>query len=203
MHNRLIRLARLALLASLALVFAPRPAAADFLIEPFFAWARNPPLSTSDQARWHPGGGVGVDWTFGSLIAGGEIGYASSFFDPPQDAFDLIETSYILTASGQFGISVPAATDRHFYPYATAGLGILRQQARDRAGLVDITRNDPAWNIGAGARWMFNDLFGVRGEARYFRDLRQPFDSSTTPVTNLSPLAFWRVSVGGVIRFGE
>lgn len=200
---RLIRFRRLAPLAAFVILSLPSIAAADFLVEPFFAWSRNPPQSSVDTGQWHNGGGVAAEWTFGSLIAGGDVGYASSFFDPPQTAVDLIQTSYVLTGSGQFGITRPYASERRLLPYGTVGLGLMRQQARDRDGLIDVTRNDWGWNIGGGTRVMLSDLFGIRAEARYFRDLKQPYDQPSDLVANLSPLSFWRISVGGVIRFGD
>jgi len=200
---RLIRLARFAVLAALVFGAAPRPAAADFLIEPFFAWSRNPPQSSVDVAQWHGGGGLTVDWTIGPLIVGAETGYASAFFDPPQTSFDLIQTSYLLTVSGHAGITRPWASETRLYPYGTAGLGLLRQQARDRDGFIDVTRNDPALNVGGGLRWMVTDFIGIRGDARYFRDLKQPYDQPSDLVSHLDPLAFWRLSIGAVIRFGD
>src|SRR5699024_2464540 len=68
---RLIRLTRLAPIAALVVLALPSIAAADFLVEPFFAWSRNPPQSSVDTGQWHNGGGVAAEWTFGSLIAGG------------------------------------------------------------------------------------------------------------------------------------
>jgi opacity protein-like surface antigen len=200
---RLIRRARFVLLAAFVSLALPSTAAADFLLEPFFAWSRNPPQSTVDQAQWHPGGGVAAEWTFGALIAGADVGYASSFFDPPQTVVDLIQSSYLLTGTGQFGVTRPWAAERRLFPFATAGLGLMRQQARDRDGLIDVTRNDWAWNIGGGARVMLTDYLGLRGEARYFRDLQQPYDQPSDLVANLSPLSFWRISIGGVVRFGN
>jgi opacity protein-like surface antigen len=201
MQLRLIRTARFALFAGFALVAAPAPAAADFLVTPFFAWARTPAEKNGAGGQFHPGGGVGVDWTNGSLIAGGEIGYTAGFFDPPENTFDLIQTSHMFTIGGEVGVTRPPASERRFYPYATAGVGILRQQARDRAGLVDATRDDWAFNIGGGARLMFTDYFGVRGDLRYFRDLQSPGDQTSDLVAALDKLAFWRVSAGIVLRF--
>ena len=200
---RLIRFVPFALFTALISLGAPSAAAADFLIEPYLAWSRNPPQSTADTAQWHTGGGVAAEWTFGMLTAGGDVGYASSFFDPPQQVVDLIQSSYVLTGSGQVGITRPYAAERRLFPFATAGLGLMRQQARDRDGLIDVTRNDLGWNIGAGARMMVTDFFGVRAEARYFRDLKQPYDQPSDLVANLSPLSFWRLSVGAVVRFGD
>jgi hypothetical protein len=203
MQSKLTALGRIVALFGLTLVAAPAPAAADFLIEPFWAWSRNPPQPAGAAARWHPGGGVAADWTSGMLIVGGEIGYASGFFNPPQEVFDLVQTSHVLTVSGAAGVTRPYAARRRLYPYATAGLGLLRQQARDRDGLIDVTRHDAALNAGTGARLLLKDYVGVRGDLRYFRSLTRASDTASDLVSDLPRLGFWRVSAAIVVRFGD
>jgi hypothetical protein len=203
MQPKLIACARTVLAVVVALGAAPAPAAADFLVEPFWGWSRNPPQPEGTTAAWHPGGGVAFDWTSGMLIVGGEVGYAPGFFDPPQDLLDLIQTSHVLTAGGAAGITRSYVVRRKLYPYLTAGLGLMRQQARDRAGAIDVTRNDPALDVGGGARWLVKNYLGVRGDLRYFRSLRGPEDSGSDLVSDLPRLGFWRISAGIVLRFGD
>lgn len=203
MHCKLTAIARTALFVGLAFGAAPHPAAADFLVTPFWGWTRNPPQPAGTQARWHGGGGIAADWTRGLFIAGGEAGYAPGFFEPQDDLFDLIQTSHVLTASGRAGVTRAFAPTRRFYPYGTAGLGLLRQQARDRDGLIDVTRNDPAMNFGGGARVLLKDYIGVSGDVRYFRSLRDAGDGAADLVDELPRLGFWRVSAGVVLRFGD
>jgi hypothetical protein len=202
MHRQLTAIARLLLCLALAVAGAPAPAAADFLVEPFWAWSRNPPQPAGAEARWHPGGGVAADWTSGMLIVGGEVGYASGFFDPPQDVFDLVQTSHVLTASGSAGVTRAYAARRRLLPYATAGLGLMRQQARDRAGVIDVTRNDPALNFGGGARVLLKNYVGLRGDLRYYRSLTTA-DPASDLASDLPRLGFWRISAGVVFRFGD
>jgi hypothetical protein len=203
MHCKLTVFARTLLFAGIAFWAVPAIAAADFLVEPFFAWSRNPPQPAGSVARWHPGGGVAVDWTAGKLMVGGEVGYASGFFDPPQDVFDLIQSSHLLTVNGAAGITRAYAARRRLYPYATAGFGLLRQQARDRAGAIDVTRNDPAVNAGGGLRLLLKDYVGVRGDVRYFRSLENSGDGAADLAAALPALGFWRVSAAVVLRFGD
>jgi hypothetical protein len=203
MHCKLTAIARTALFVGLALGAAPRPAAADFLVTPFLAWSRNPPQPAGTEARWHGGGGVAADWTRGLFIAGGEIGYAPGFFEPSDNLFDLLQTSHVLTATGAAGVSRAFVPARRFYPYATGGFGLLRQQARDRAGVIDVTRNDPSLNFGGGVRVLLKNYLGVRGDLRYFRSLKDAGDASADLLGELPPLAFWRVSMGVVLRFGD
>jgi hypothetical protein len=188
--------ARAAALALLICTCAPSTARADFLVEPFFAWTRN-----SETSRTVPGGGAAAEWASGWLLVGGDFGYASGFFDPAEDALDLIASSHVLTASGHVGIGMPSNRTR-YSPYFTGGFGLMRQSARDRDGLIDVVRNDPSLNFGGGLRVLINNYLGVRGDVRYFRSLRDPFPEPDPLVADLERLHFWRITFGAVLRFG-
>jgi hypothetical protein len=191
--------ARAAAFAVLICTLAPSTAHADFLVEPFFAWARN-----KETGRWLSGGGAAVEYAAGWLLVGGEIGYAGSFFEPQNDVSDLIATSHVLTLAGTAGLTMPARRDAdRFFPYFTAGFGWMRQDARDRGGSIDVTRNDPSVNFGGGIRVLVSEFLGVRVDARHFRSLRDPYESPDPFVADLERVSFWRLSVGAVIRFGS
>lgn len=195
-----------ALLWCALLLLVPTVASAgDFLVEPFFSWSRNPSTAgaATDSATWHPGGGVGVNWLAGSLVAGGELGYASAFFDPSQPASDLIQSSHLLTVSGTVGVSRPVNHEHRLLPYATGGAGLVRQQARDRDGLINVTRNDPAVNMGGGVRYLITRYIGVGGDLRYFIDLRKPFDQPSDLTAGIGRLTFWRASASVILEFGD
>lgn len=187
-----------AALAALLCALAPSSASADFLVEPFLSWTRN-----RDTSRWVIGGGAAADFTAGWLVAGGEVGYSAGFFEPEEDVLDLVASSHVLTVTGHAGIGLPARSDEDRYlPYFTAGFGWMRQDARDRDGLIEVTRNDPALHVGGGTRVMINDFLGVRADLRYFRSLRDPYDTPDPIVADLERLSFWRLAIGAVIRFG-
>jgi hypothetical protein len=189
---------RAAALAALVWALVPAPASADFLVAPYVAWTRNP-----DTGRWVPGGGASADVTFGSFIVGGDVGYGAGFFDPAEDAFDLIASSYVLTITGHAGfIFAPPDDDARVLPYVTGGFGWMRQQARDREGLLSVTRNDPTLHFGGGVNLMITEYLGVRLDLRNFRSLRDPFESPDPIVEDLDRVSFWRFAVGGVLRFG-
>jgi hypothetical protein len=190
---------RAAGLAALICTLAPAPASADFLVEPFFAWTRN-----KETGRWVSGGGAAAEFATGWLLVGGELGYAGGFFDPEEAVLDLVASTHVLTISGTIGVTMPARkdTDRYF-PYATVGFGWMRQDARDREGFIDVTRNDPAVNFGGGIRVLISEFLGVRADVRHFRSLRDPFEAPDPLVADLERVNFWRVSVGAVVRFGS
>ena len=205
MHRLTTRLVFPALAALVVIAMPAIASAGDFLVEPFFAWSRNPPTAgTTDTAGWHPGGGVGVNWLAGALVAGGDFGYASGFFDPKPPASDLIQTSQLLTVSGTVGVTRPSQDGmQRLLPYVTGGAGLLRQQARDRAALIDVTRNDMAVNVGGGVRYLITRYIGVTGDVRYFVDLKKPFDQPSDLTADIGRLTFWRVAAGVVLRFGD
>lgn len=185
--------------AALVWLLAPVPASADFLVAPYFAWTRN-----ADTERWLPGGGATADFTTGWLVVGGDIGYAAGFFEPEEDVLDLVASSHVLTVSGHAGIGLPAVSDeQRFLPYVTAGFGWMRQNARDRDGLAEVTRNDPSLNFGGGVNVMILEYLGVRADLRRFSSLRDPFESPDPIVADLERLHFWRLAFGGVVRFGR
>ena len=187
-----------AAIAAFLCTLAPSTASADFLVHPFLAWSRSP-----DPSRWVLGGGAAAEFTRGWLLAGGEIGYAAGFFEPEEDVLDLVASSHVLTVTGHAGIGLPPRSDEDRYlPYVTAGLGWMRQEARDREGLAGVTRSDPALHVGGGAHLMIADFLGVRADLRYFRSLRDPYEAPDPIVADLGRLSFWRLAIGAVIRFG-
>jgi hypothetical protein len=116
---------------------------------------------------------------------------------------DLIASSHVLTVTGEAGwILNPADDDARVLPYATAGFGWMRQQARDREGLASVTRNDPSVHFGGGVNFMFTEYLGVRADVRHFRSLRDPFESPDPIVADLERVNFWRIALGAVVRFG-
>ena len=190
---------RASVLAVMICTCAPAMAHADFLVEPFFAWTHN-----KETDRWIPGGGAAAEFATGWLLVGGELGYAGGYFDPDLDVLDLVASSHVLTISGTAGLTWPARRDAdRFFPYFTVGVGWMRQDARDRAGFIDVKRNDPAVNYGGGIRVLVSEFLGVRADVRHFRSLRDPFPSPDPLVADLERVNFWRVGIGAVVRFGS
>jgi hypothetical protein len=190
--------ARVALFVTVVCTLAPAPASADFLVAPYFAWSRN-----ADTGRWVPGGGAVAEVTVGWFIAGGDVGYAGGFFDPEDDALDLIASSHVLTVSGHAGvIYTPPDDDARVLPYVTGGFGFMRQDARDREGLASVTRTDPSLHFGGGVNLMITEYLGARVDLRNFRSLRDPFETPDPIVADLERVSFWRFALGAVIRFG-
>ncbi len=177
----------------------PAAAWAQLHVDPVASWTRN-----GDLGAWHPGGGASIEWLSDrGITAGGDVGYIAGFFDPPQGALDLIESTHVVTLSGQVGYAAPWRREGpRLRPFVSAGVGVMRQHARDRAGFIDVSRTDPAWNVGGGTRIQVRRYFGLKGELRYFRSLRAPDESPAELTAGFGRLGFWRISAGGTLRFG-
>jgi hypothetical protein len=72
-------------------------------------------------------------------------------------------------------------------------VGLLRVHAEPESGAPDLTRNDWAFNAGAGVIVVLNEAFGVRGDLRYFRYFESHDD---LPQADTSAFDFWRTSIG-------
>jgi opacity protein-like surface antigen len=77
-------------------------------------------------------------------------------------------------------------------PYVGAGVGLIRTQAETAVQPV-VSRTDWGFDAGGGVLYMFNEAFGARAEARYFRNFQRQTD---LPVLDNGFFDFWRVSVG-------
>lgn len=84
-------------------------------------------------------------------------------------------------------------------PYASAGLGLIRQRVEAFGDLLEFSRNNFGYNIGGGVQVFFSDRVGIRGDVRYFRSLQDSDEGffSLEPGT----LEFSRATVGLALRF--
>jgi hypothetical protein len=64
-------------------------------------------------------------------------------------------------------IVYPTGNNRAFVPYATGGIGGLTLFDRSALGVTDTT-TFLTGNAGGGAKYFFNDRWGVRGDYRFF-----------------------------------
>jgi opacity protein-like surface antigen len=181
----------LLLLAVVALIWAPAPARAEGFISPFAGInMANQPVEGDSNF------GVGAGYMGGGII-GGEVdfGYAPNIFE---EAFD----NHALTFMGNLivGIPVGGTTGGGIRPYVTGGMGLIRTQTEDVVG-NEFNDNDFGFNFGAGVMGFFSDHFGLRGDARYFRNVTSDLgDADNDPELGVGDLDFWRASIGIVIR---
>jgi hypothetical protein len=184
----------LVLCATIGTVSAPTLAHADGYISPFVGANFG---NNSGNGRMNVGADVG--W-MGAGVIGGEVdfGYAPSFFGNE----GIFGSNSVLDVMGNVIVGIPAGGQRGpgVRPYATIGLGILRSQITAGTGVVRTFSNTEAgMNLGVGVMGYFSDHVGIRGDVRYFRNLK---DNSAPNDFNIDfgSFHFWRASFGVVLR---
>ena len=204
-------------LASAALVLivfggVPSKASADWLLTPFVG------LNFGGSARFNDALGDFEDefeknGTFGASLAwmgagviGFEfdVGYTPNFFETTEGEGDFDSGDNNVTtlmANIILGIPIGGQTGGGVRPYLTGGIGIMQTRLSDLGDLVDdISANEVAFNVGGGINGFFTDNIGIRGDMRYFRQLRDSDDDGDVDLS-LASLSFWRGSIGVVFRF--
>ncbi len=184
----------LILFATVAVVSAPALARADSYISPFIGTNVG---NNSGNGRVNVGADVG--W-MGAGIIGAEVdfGYAPSFFGN-QGVFGSNSVSDLM---GNLIVGIPAGGTHGVgvRPYATIGVGLLRTQINGATSTASsISNNEAGMNAGVGVMGYFSNHLGIRGDVRYFRNLK---DSSVPNNFNIDfgAFHFWRASVGIVLR---
>lgn len=185
----------LVLSATIAAVSAPALAHADGYISPFLGTNFG---NNSGNGRANIG--VGAGW-MGAGVIGGEFdfGYAPNFFGS-EGTFG---SNSVTDLMGNLIVGIPVGGTRGpgVRPYATIGLGLLRTHVSGPAidGARSFSDNDAGMSVGAGVTSYLSDRLGLRGDVRYFRNLK---DTSAVNDFNIDYGAFhfWRASLGIVVR---
>jgi opacity protein-like surface antigen len=87
---------------------------------------------------------------------------------------------------------------KHWRPYATAGLGVIRSWVTDPSNtVVDTTQNNFAFNVGGGVMYSRNNRVGLRGDVRYLRAL---VDEDKRDGFYFNDYGFLRATIG--VTFG-
>jgi len=191
----------------------PGPASADWTITPFVGWntGGSADVSGSDgttrTSKFEHRADYGVSVTgMGKGIIGGEIdfGYSPNFFETGNtnaDGFTFTNDSNVTTLTGNLIVGVPVGGHgAQIRPYAVGGVGLIRSNVQDAAGLFDVnTKNDFGFDVGAGVMGFFSQNVGLRGDVRYFRGYRGTSDNTTGLA--LGNFSYWRTSVGVAFKF--
>lgn len=176
------------------------------------------PAVASAQGYVAPSLGVGFGGTVGlaqeekpkvygvALGAGGgllgfevDVAFAPDFFGDSETS--LLGDNSVTTAMGNLviGTAGRSGSGPGVRPYASAGLGLIRQRVEAFGNLLEFSKSDFGYNVGAGVMIFFSERLGVRGDVRYFRN----FQESEEGFFSLEPgtLEFGRGTVGLVFRF--
>jgi opacity protein-like surface antigen len=197
---------------SAAMMVMPRPASADWVVTPFVGWNAggsadvngSDGTTTSNKFEHRINYGVSVaGMGNGAIGFEADLGYSPNFFESGTGAngFDFTNDSNVTTLTGNLIVGVPVGGHGgSIRPYAVGGVGLIRSNVQDAAGLFDVSsKNDFGFDVGAGVMGFFAQNIGLRGDVRYFRSFRGSSDNATGLA--LSNFDFWRTSVGVTFKF--
>jgi hypothetical protein len=195
--------ARILTIGLLLTLVAPRTAAADGLVVPFFgvnfggdSGQELGDAADSSRFNW----GASFAW-MGAGVFGveGDVGYSPDFFGKTD-----VGGSSVLTMTGNLLIGVPFGGQSGFgvRPYAAAGVGVVRPEGEGFPESEVLGEYRAAWDFGGGVMIFFADHVGVRGDVRYFRTFEAvDFFEVDVDTEGAGKLDFTRGSVGLILRF--
>jgi hypothetical protein len=194
-----------------ACVAIPRTASADWTITPFVGWNAGGSADvsgangTTTTSKFDHKVDYGVSVAgMGSGIVGGEIdfGYSPNFFanTSGSNSVQFSSSSNVTTLTGNLIVGVPVGGHgAQIRPYAVGGVGLVRSNVQDAAGLFTVnTKNDFGFDVGGGVMGFFSQNVGLRGDVRYFRGFN---GSNNVTTLGLSNFNFWRTSFGVTFKF--
>lgn len=84
-------------------------------------------------------------------------------------------------------------------PFAVAGLGLIRARGCDRPNCVTtLSRTSLGLDAGGGVLVPINDIYGIRGDVRYFR---YAMNHADLPRTGNGQFDFWRLGLAGTVTW--
>jgi opacity protein-like surface antigen len=193
---------------------APAKASADWLFTPYVGYNFGGSATFNDaigdlEDEFEKRASFGASLSYMGAGAFGfelDFGYAPNFFESTEGTADFDYGDNNLTtvmANVIVGIPVGGTSGKGIRPYAAGGVGIMRSRINDAEDLFgDLSTTDLGFNVGGGVSGFFTDKVGIRGDIRYFRQLRESsVDDDDILGVTVGDLKFWRGSVGVVFRF--
>jgi hypothetical protein len=181
-HRLLAPLAVIVLFASLG----ARPAAADALV-------------TANVGRVFSGDLEESQLSYGASIGfmgEGILGFEIEGTHTPDFFGDTGGSNNVTTLMGNIIFGAPLGQARI---YASGGAGLMRLRVEDADEFFDIDRNDFGVNVGGGVMVFLGDRFGLRGDIRYYRDVRE--SASDDFDVDFGGFNYWRGSFGLTLKF--
>jgi hypothetical protein len=181
-----------AFLAVAGVVLVPAPVRADGYVTP---WLGVNFVDRTDEGNRTYGVTTGY-------MGAGVFGFEADFGYTPE--FFLVNDGFgkrrAVTTLGNFILGIPiGGTDgAGVRPFVTGGFGLMWTHL-DTGGLVDVSRNEFCYELGAGMMGFFADHFGLRGDLRYLRTLNDTILGSEFDLS-AGRLRFWRLSGGVTFR---
>lgn len=137
----------------------------------------------------HRGFGLAVSFlTDGWLGVEGETVFTPSAFS----GHDLVESSRLVTASGDVLVTAPARWGWIVRPYVSLGAGVVQIKSVDVAHLFVVDSSHPSATVSVGAWVWLAPRVGIRTSLRFVRSLR---------IVESDSLETWQPSIGVGLRF--
>jgi opacity protein-like surface antigen len=180
---------RTVVLVAVALAISD-PARADSIFSPWVAGIRGRDPATGRRTLGLTAGGMYA----GTVGGEADIGFSSNFFNVPVD-----NSALTMMANLIVGVPLGSGTGRGLRPYFSGGAGLIRTQFDTVTGRDD-AQNDLGMNLGGGVMGFLTEHFGVRGDLRHFRSVKEGSRTNGLGPDEPDPLRFWRISIGVIIR---
>jgi hypothetical protein len=78
---------------------------------------------------------------------------------------------------------------------------LIQTYVRRLGSTLEIGDENLGFDVGGGATYFFNERFGLRGDLRYFRALRNDDAAAEEEALEISELQFLRGTIGVTFRF--
>jgi len=195
----------------LAIVLSATAAHADGFLTPFIGV--NFGGSTTDKFVNAVNDNSKVNWGVGLGYMGGgiigfeeEFSYTPKFFAPgvTQGGTAVGQVNVITVMSNLIiGIPIGGQKGGGVRPYVVGGFGLFRTDVDNASSLFRSSINDYGFDLGGGVMGYFSNHFGIRGDVRYFRNLKasEGADNPVGIAISKGNLNFLRGSIGFVLRF--
>ena len=195
--TRLQRALAVAILAGVAGLWRPAPAAAQAFINPSFGYNFSgdsgcPEITGCESKHFNWGISLGA---IGSIV-GGELEFTNTdnFYGETVTA-----KTRVTTIMGHFLLAPKFGP---IQPYGLAGLGLLRSRLEATGGSgADEDQDDFGYDFGGGLMIFFGGHVGVRADVRYFQAFEALELFGLGDRENNNKLNFGRFSTGVVFKF--
>lgn len=184
----------------LAFATAPGGASADGFIAPYVGTLFGGTLGGVDDEERPYTFGVSMGSMGGGIFGvEADVAFAPHFFGATDGR--LIGETSVTTGMANVLLGAPIGGQRGggVRPYATAGVGVIRQKVGAYRDFLDVASTDLAYNLGGGVMIFVADRAGVRGEVRYFRNFRKSDEGVFA--FEAGAFNFTRATLGAVLRF--
>jgi hypothetical protein len=190
-------------LAVALLLFSSPVVAAEKQVRPFAAVTfKGSTTFVLGDAASKRHGVLGLDVALVGNIVGieADVGWGPRFFEPHPKG--LVLKSGMTTATGNVIVTLPRKlTEYTLRPYFVVGAGAMHMTIDDVLSVFDTSKTLAAYDIGGGAVGYLTNRVGLAWDVRRFGTLKAAAAESGSTTEPGGRLAFWRASMGVVVRY--